>query len=373
MRAVRDLPRLGNLPMPQTADLLELTKNLISIPSPSGREGALAGWVEERMQGVAGETVRSANSVVHRGPAQAGRPLVVLAGHLDTVAPQGNAEPVVRGEDLIGLGSSDMKSGLAVMLALAGEETLRTSRFDLAWVFYECEEIEFERNGLRRLWDEMGWLAEADLAFLLEPTSCAVELGCLGSVHAEFTSPGRAAHSARPWLGANAVYRALPFLQRMSEREPADVETGGVTYRETVQVTRAEAGGGRNVVPSAFTMNVNFRYAPVRTPEEAVAEVRSWAPEEFEVEVVDVAPPAPPRSEHPLIQEFLELSGCEIRAKQAWTDVAQFAERDVPAMNFGPGIPELAHRAEESLPIANLGRAHDTLERFLRLQGTRRS
>jgi succinyl-diaminopimelate desuccinylase len=351
--------------MPPANDLLELTKQLISIPSPSRGEETLAGWVEERMRGLAGETVRIANSVVHRGPVQAGRPLVVLAGHLDTVAPQGNAEPEVRGENLFGLGSSDMKSGLAVMLALAATETVCNSRFDLAWVFYDCEEIEFEHNGLRRLWDEIGWLAEVDLAFLLEPTACAVELGCLGSVHAEFTAPGRAAHSARPWMGENAVYRAIPFLQQMSERAPVDIETGGVTYRETVQVTRALAGGGRNVVPPAFVMNVNFRYAPVRTPDEAVAEVRSWAPEGFAVEIVDVSPPAPPRSEHPLIREFLEHSGCEIRAKQAWTDVAQFAGRGVPAMNFGPGIPELAHRADESLPIANLDRAHKTLGRFL--------
>lgn len=351
--------------MSPATDLLELTKQLISIPSPSRGEEKLAGWIEERMRGLAGETIRIANSVVHRGPAQTGRPLVVLAGHLDTVAAQGNAEPVVRGEDLFGLGSSDMKSGLAVMLALAGPEMLQTSRFDLAWVFYECEEIEFEHNGMHRLWEELDWLAEADLAFLLEPTSCAVELGCLGSVHAEFTAPGLAAHSARPWMGENAVYRAIPFLKQMSERTPVDVETGGVTYRETVQVTRAAAGGGRNVVPPSFTMNVNFRYAPVRTPEEAVAEVRSWAPEGFEVEIADVAPAAPPRSEHPLIREFLDDSGCEIRAKQAWTDVAQFAGRGVPAMNFGPGIPELAHRADESLPIANLDRAQETLAGFL--------
>lgn len=348
-----------------TTDLLELTRQLISIPSPSREEEALAGWIERRLHGVAGETVRSGNSVVHLGPRREGRPLVVLAGHLDTVAPQGNAVPEVRGENLFGLGSSDMKSGLAVMLALAGEETLQASRFDLGWVFYECEEIEFEHNGLRRLLDEIGWLTQADLAVLLEPTACAVELGCLGSVHAEFTAPGRAAHSARPWLGENAIYRAIPFLQRLSEREPESVESGGVTFRETVQVTRAAAGGGRNVVPSAFTMNVNFRYAPVRTPEEAVAEVRSWAPEEFAVEVVDVAPPAPPRSDHPLIKEFLERSGCEIRAKQAWTDVAQFAARGVAAVNFGPGIPELAHRVDEALPIAHLDRAHATLLGFL--------
>jgi succinyl-diaminopimelate desuccinylase len=345
--------------------LVGLTTELMAIPSVSGEEGQLATWLERRLAEVPGESIRLGNNVVHLAPRTGDRPLVVLAGHLDTVAPQGNEEPRLDGDRLFGLGSSDMKSGIAVMLSLASEEMLSSARFDLAWVLYECEEIVFERNGLRRLWSQIDWLADAELAMLLEPTGCGIELGCMGSVHAEFTAPGRAAHSARPWLGENAIYRALPFLTRLAGREPEPVETGGVTFRETVQVTQAHAGSGRNVVPPSFTFNVNFRYAPVRTPEEAVAEVKSWTPEGFQVEILDVAPPAPPRSQHPLIDEFIRVSGGQTRAKQAWTDVAQFAARGIAAFNYGPGIPELAHRADEFVPIANLDLARETLRRFL--------
>lgn len=346
-----------------------LTAEMMAIPSVSGDEAALADHVAGRLAAVPGETVRVGNNVVHRGPGRAGRPLVVLAGHLDTVPPQGNATPRFAEGRLYGRGASDMKSGLAVMLALAGAgphgADLDAARFDLAWVFYDCEEVAFERNGLRRLWDAAPWLAGAALALLLEPTDCAAELGCLGSLHAEFTVRGRAAHSARPWLGENAVYKALPFLARLASAEPHPVTVGGVTYQETLQLTTARAGVGRNVVPDAFTCNVNRRFAPTRTPQEAAAELRSLAPAGVEVEIVDVSPGAPPASEHPLVAEFLERFALERRAKQAWTDVAQFAARGVPALNFGPGVPEAAHRDDESVPLANLERALAVLRAFL--------
>jgi succinyl-diaminopimelate desuccinylase len=363
---------------PDPGFLGALTAELMAIPSVSGDEAALATHVARRLAGVPGETVRIGNNVVHRGPLRPGRPLVVLAGHLDTVPAQGNAEPRFTAGRLCGRGASDMKSGLAVMLALAGAggaaagaqgdpgaADLEAARFDLAWVFYECEEVAYERNGLRRLWGEAPWLAEAALALLLEPTDCAAELGCLGSLHAEFTVRGRAAHSARPWLGDNAVYKALPFLARLASAEPRPVTVGGVTYQETLQVTTARAGVGRNVVPDAFTCNVNRRFAPTRTPAEAVAELRALAPVGVEVEIVDVSPAAPPATEQPLVAEFLGRFSLERRAKQAWTDVAQFAERGVPALNFGPGVPETAHRADESVPLANLERALTVLREFL--------
>jgi len=354
-------------------DLGALAAELVGIPSVSGAEAALAERVTEWFTAVPGETHRLGNNVVHRGPPRPGRPLVVLAGHLDTVPPQGNAEPRFADGRLYGRGASDMKAGLAVMLALAGAAGragvsaagLDAARFDLAWVFYECEEVAFERNGLRRLWPELPWLADAALAFLLEPTDCAAELGCLGSLHAEFTVRGRAAHSARPWLGENALYKALPFLARLASAEPHPVTTGGVTYQETLEVTTARCGVGRNVVPDVFTCNVNRRFAPTRTPEEAVAELCALAPPGVEVEVVDVSPGAPPATGHPLIAEFLDRFALERRAKQAWTDVAQFAQRGVPALNFGPGVPETAHRPDESVPLANLDRALAVLRDFL--------
>jgi succinyl-diaminopimelate desuccinylase len=350
---------------PAATPLAELAAELVAIPSVSGGEAALAERVATWFAPVAGDTFRLGSNVAHRGPARPGRPLVVLAGHLDTVPAQGNAEPELRGGRLYGRGASDMKSGLAVMMALARDADPAAARFDLAWVFYECEEVAFERNGLRRLWSELPWLAGAALAILLEPTDCAAELGCLGSINVEFTVRGRAAHSARPWLGENALYAALPLLERLAAVDPVPVTTGGVTYSETLQVTTARCGIGRNVVPDAFTFNVNRRFAPTRTAEAAVHELRALAPPGVEVEVVDVSPPAPPAADEPLVAELLERFGLERRAKQAWTDVAQFAGRGVPALNFGPGIPELAHRADESVPLANLDRARSVLHSFL--------
>jgi succinyl-diaminopimelate desuccinylase len=345
-------------------DLVELTSELIAVPSVSGNEGAIADWVERRLQGVPGERHRVDHNVVHLAPRRAGHPLAVLAGHLDTVPAQGNESPRVERGRLFGLGATDMKAGLAVMLELA-RRPVATSRFDVAFVFYECEEVAFEKNGLRKLWDPLPWLAQADVAVLLEPTDCAVELGCVGSLNVEITAVGRAAHSARPWLGENAVYKALPLLERLRAMEPRAVTLAGVTYQETLAVTLAKAGIGRNVVPERFTVNVNRRYAPNRTPEEAIAEMRALVPESFEFQVVDVSPPAPPLAEQPLVAEFLSRFGLERRAKQGWTDVAQFTQRGVPAFNFGPGVPELAHRPDESLPVDNLERAYRVLAEFL--------
>jgi succinyl-diaminopimelate desuccinylase len=350
---------------PAATALAELTAELVAIPSVSGDEGALAEHVAGWLTRAPGETLRLGNNVAHRAAGRPGRPLVVLAGHLDTVPAQGNAEPRVEGGRLYGRGASDMKSGLAVMLALARDADPAAARFDLGWVFYECEEVAFERNGLRRLWRELPWLGEAALAILLEPTDCAAELGCLGSINVEYTVRGVAAHSARPWLGENALYAALPLLERLAAVDPVPVTAGGVTYSETLQVTTARCGVGRNVVPDAFTCNVNRRFAPTRTVEAAIHELRQLAPPGAEVEVVDVSPPAPPADDHPLVAELIERFALERRAKQAWTDVAQFAERGVPALNFGPGVPELAHRADESVPLANLERARSVLHSFL--------
>lgn len=343
--------------------LAERAAQLVAIPSVSGNERAIADFVEAEARRLPGEVWRVSHTVVHRAPPR-GRPMLVLAGHLDTVPAQGNETPRLAGGSLFGLGACDMKAGVAVQLALAESLAGADTRFDLAFVYYECEEVSLARNGLAKLWGPCPWLAEADLAILLEPTGGAVELGCQGSLHAEITVAGRSAHSARPWLGENAIYKALPLLSRLAAMAAAPVEVDGVTYRETVQVTEARAGQGRNVVPAAFTMNVNYRYAPHRTPEEAAAVAESWGGDGARVEVVDVAPPAPPRRAHPRVREFTTRFGLPVRGKQGWTDVAQFAERGVAAFNYGPGDPELAHRADEHVPIPDLERIYAVLAAF---------
>ncbi len=350
-------------------DLVALTSRLVDIPSVSGDEGALADYIvnELRPQCPPCEISRRGHNVVLRGPQRPERPSIILAGHLDTVPPAGNEKARLRDDRLYGLGTSDMKSGLAVMIALAKTVDWLQARANLTFVFYECEEVSLERNGLRKLFPEMPALAAADLAILLEPTDATVELGCLGTLNAKITARGRAAHSARPWLGENAILKAVPFLARFAALVPRPVTVGGVEFLETFQITTAEGGRARNVIPDAFAMNVNFRYAPTRTPAEAVAELRGMVPEGFDFDLVDAAPPGVVRSDHPLIEDLLGRFALTRRGKQAWTDVAQFSERGVAAVNFGPGVPEQAHQAEEFVPVANLSRAYGVLFDFVSL------
>ncbi len=355
------------MPSLNPPDLVALTTRLVDVPSVSGDEDALANFIanELRTQCPPCDLVRLGKNLVLRGPQRPDRPAIVLAGHLDTVPPAGNEKARVRDGRLYGLGSSDMKSGLAVMIALARTVDWIHARANLTFVFYECEEVSLERNGLRKILPEQPQLAAADLAILLEPTDNALELGCLGTLNAKITARGRAAHSARPWLGENAIAKAVPFLARFSSLAPRPVTVGGVEFLETFQVTMAEGGRARNVVPDSFAMNVNFRYAPTRTPAEAVAELRGMVPAGFDFDIVDVAPPGVVKSDHPLIEDLLGRFALEKKGKQAWTDVAQFTERGVAAVNFGPGVPEQAHQADEFVPVENLNRSYAVLHAFV--------
>jgi succinyl-diaminopimelate desuccinylase len=349
------------------SELVALTARLIDIPSVSGSEGVLADFVvsELRPQCPPCDLVRTGHNVILRGPSRPERPSILLAGHLDTVPPAGNERPRLKGGMLHGLGASDMKAGLAVMIALAQSVEWVRARANLTFVFYECEEIALEKNGLRKLFPDDPLLTQQDLAILLEPTDNAVELGCLGTLNARVTARGRAAHSARPWQGENAIYKAVPFLARFASLAPRAVEVSGVTFQETFQITMAEGGRAKNVVPDRLALNVNYRYAPTRTPAEAVAELRAMVPPGFEFDVVDVAPPGIVRGDHPLVIDLLGRFRLDRRAKQAWTDVAQFSERGVAAVNFGPGVPAQAHQADEHVPVENLPRAYDVLHEFV--------
>jgi succinyl-diaminopimelate desuccinylase len=261
-----------------------------------------------------------------------------------------------------------MKGALAVMLHLARAGRRKAS---LGLVFYDCEEVAYERNGLRPLFAAEPWLEKTDLAVLMEPTDNVLELGCLGTLHARVTFTGVAAHSARPWTGRNAIHQAAPFLARLAGHGEREFRDGPARFREVINVTRAEGGHARNVLPDRFHLNVNLRFAPDRSPADAEAFLRSLVPGEASVEIVDLAPAALPRAESPLIRTLIAGHGLETRAKQAWTDVAQFAARGIPAVNFGPGIPELAHTVAESIPVANLVRSYEILDAFLGPEATR--
>jgi succinyl-diaminopimelate desuccinylase len=351
-------------PADRIADMLE---TLVNIPSVTGQEGAIADWLMNRLRGrPGGELLRSGHSVVWRPvPGHPRRPLLVLAGHIDTVPPQGNDRARREDGKLFGLGTTDMKGGDAVMLALLDVLHPNELRFDVAAVFYDAEEGPHANNGLKRLLNEMPWLREATLAILLEPTDLKVELGCNGVINAEVTVRGKSAHSARPWTGVNAVQRAASWLAEITRFEPRPVQFAGAEFVETLQVTLLKAGRARNIVPDELVANLNYRFTPDRTLAEAERTLRAMVPPEFEVAVVDAAEPGRVCGDDPEVQSFVRRFAAKVAGKQGWTDVAQFTAAGVPAFNFGPGIPELCHQPGEFCPIANLETACRWLQEFV--------
>jgi len=356
---------------PTTDALADLLATLVDIPSVTGNEAAIADFVHSRLRARAtGEIHRRHHSLVWRGP-QRGRPLVVLAGHLDTVPPNQNEKARREGDRLYGLGSTDMKGGDAVMLGLLETLDPEALRFDLAMIFYEAEEGPAQNNSLPKLLAELPWLREASLGVLLEPTSGQVELGCNGALNVEVRVRGVSAHSARPWTGVNAIEKACDWLAAVTRFPTQPVVLQGAEFKETLQVTTLHAGRARNVVPDELVANLNYRFPPDRSVTDAERRVRALVPTEFEVVVVDVAPPGKMCGDHPLVAEFVARTGAKTAGKQGWTDVARFTEAGIPAFNFGPGVPELAHQRDEYCPIENLGTAYAWLREFLSPEAAR--
>jgi succinyl-diaminopimelate desuccinylase len=344
-------------------DLLALTAELVDIPSVSWKEQALADRVEADLRAVPWlEVDRVGDNVV--GRTNLGRETrLILAGHTDTVPPNGNAQATLEGDRLRGVGSADMKSGLAVMLDLA--RTIENPTSDLTFVFYAREEIAFEHSGLRELEEARPELLEGDVALLGEPTAGAIEAGCQGTMRLRIMLRGARAHTARPWMGRNAIHRLaglLSVFELYEERRPV---LDGCEYREALQAVRVEGGVAGNVVPDQVEVIVNHRFAPDRSPadaEEHVREVVAAAIGEGDViEVVDVAAAAAPGLSHPVLRSLVERNGLEVRAKLGWTDVAFFAARGMPAANFGPGDSELAHTAAESVTRDQIEHVHGAL------------
>jgi succinyl-diaminopimelate desuccinylase len=351
-----------------THDLLALTESLCAIPSVSGTEAVLADVVEARLRGGAGplQVERIGANIVAR--TQLGRERrIVLGGHLDTVPANGNQAPRRVDDVLHGLGTADMKGGLAVMLALAEDLGRKQPRFDVTLVFYEGEEVADEFNGLRRLFEESPELVHGDLAILLEPTGGWIEAGCQGTIHVQATFDGARAHSARPWMGKNAIHLAAPLLERCANFDAAIVDVDSLAYRESLQVVRIEGGIANNVVPDRCTVVINRRYAPSRSLEEAVEEMLQFCTKSGadRVEVLNASMAAPPNLMHPLIAEITGVYDLPVRPKLGWTDVARFAAHGIAACNFGPGDPELAHTAEERVERISLDACLALLEAFL--------
>jgi succinyl-diaminopimelate desuccinylase len=346
-----------------TADPVALTAALVDVPSVSGDEAALADAVERALREQAPhlEVVRFGDAVLAR--THLGRERrVLLAGHLDTVPVADNLPSRRDGGLLYGCGTSDMKAGDAVFAHLAA--TLPEPRHDLTLVFYDCEEVEAARNGLGRIEREHREWLDADLAILGEPTGGLVEAGCQGTLRVEVRTRGRRAHSARSWLGDNAVHRAAEVLDRLAAYRARSVEIDGCGYREGLQAVRIAGGVAGNVVPDECVVTVNFRFAPDRDAAAAEAHVHEVF-DGFEVALTDLAPGALPGLGTPAAQEFLAATGLAPRGKYGWTDVARFAALGVPALNYGPGDPNLAHTREEHVDTAEVTRATEVLRRFL--------
>jgi succinyl-diaminopimelate desuccinylase len=327
-----------------TAPVDALAATLVDIPSPSGSEGRLADAVEAALRTLPHLRVeRDGDAVVARTFLDR-RQRVVFAGHLDTV-PVADNLPVRRdGDRLYGCGTSDMKAGLAVMLRLAAavEAPVR----DVTYLFYDNEEADAARNGLGRLARGCPeWLA-ADFAVLMEPTANRAEAGCQGTLRVLVAIPGKRAHSARGWLGENAIHRAGPLLTRLAEYTARRVDIDGCEYREGINAVRIEGGVSGNVIPDRCTLTVNYRFAPDRSEAEALAHVQEvMAP--FECVLTDSAPGALPGLEAAAAKAFIAAVGGEVVGKLGWTDVARFSAQGVPAINFGPGDPGVAHSRDE--------------------------
>lgn len=346
----------------QLADPVELTRALVDIESVSGDEGDIADAVERALRPIPHlSTERSGNVVFAR--TDLGREhRVVLAGHLDTVPLHDNFPSRQEGDLMYGCGTSDMKSGTAVALHLAA--TVAEPVHDVSYIFYDCEEIESERNGLGIVARSHPEWFEADLAFLLEPTHGEVEAGCQGTMRAQIKATGVRAHSARSWLGDNAIHHAGAILERLRDYRAREVVIDGCTYREGLNAVGVTGGVAGNVIPDECMVTVNFRFAPDRTTQQAADHVRALF-DDFEVTVTDMAAAAPPGLSAPVVREFLGRVGRPAVAKLGWTDVSRFAEMGVPALNFGPGDPNLAHTKNEHVSCALINSCADTMREYL--------
>ncbi|HMJ12488.1 MAG TPA: succinyl-diaminopimelate desuccinylase [Polyangiaceae bacterium] len=338
---------------------------LCSVPSPIGEERALCDAILAlcEAQPLAAGVRRYGDSLVVPLTRCPGAPHVILAGHLDVVRSEHEGPARIDGDRLYGPGAADMKSGLALMLALLAPE--RRPSVSVTLVFYAREEGPYAENELGSVLDLDPELLQANVAVALEPSDNKLQLGCCGSLHASVRFSGRTAHSARPWQGENAIYKAAPLLARLERLEPETREIDGLVYTNVFSATLARGGRARNIVPDSFELNVNHRFAPDSTLETARRRIIELVNGEAGVEFVDESPAALPRRAHPLIAALAESGVLAIEAKQAWTDVARFAANGVAAVNFGPGVQAQAHQRNEWTSISQLETGDRILKRWL--------
>ncbi|TML09588.1 MAG: succinyl-diaminopimelate desuccinylase [Actinobacteria bacterium] len=363
----RQNPHVRDRELPRR--LAEGTLALVNIPSVSRLEAEAMAHVRAELPL---EPVWASDDVLFAtSERRAGRPLVLLAGHVDTVPAQDNLPGRIEGDAVVGLGASDMKGGLAVMLALADWALAATPDLDLdlGFLFFTREELPAGESPVPGFLQACPEARDAELVIVLEPTDNELHVGCVGNLSAQLTFRGVSAHSARPWTGENAIHKAAVALAPLAALEPLEVEVDGLVFREVVSAVAIEGGIADNVVPDRCTARLNYRYAPGRSREAAEARLRELTGD-AELEILGNSPPAHVVVDRPLVTRLREAGGFAVKPKQAWTPVAQFAEAGLDAVNLGPGATRFAHRADEQIQTGELVRTFEALRRFVSRPGT---
>lgn len=343
------------------------TLALINISSVSRDEQAIMAAIRAGLPGGFEEWYADGDALVVATPRRRGVPLVVLAGHVDTVPAQGNLPGRIADGHVIGLGASDMKGGVAVMLEIADwiARDVPERAVDLVWVIFTREELPVSESPLPAAFAACPNLAEAALAIVMEPTDNTVQAGCLGNLNATLRFRGASAHSARPWTGDNAINRAVVGLGSLINVAPRVVEIDGFTFTEVLSITRIHGGIADNVIPDLVECHLNFRFTPDRTLDQACEVVRDLVGGVGELEITSVSPAGRVAPRTPLLERLIASGGFAMAPKQAWTPVAQFTQVGIDAVNFGPGATAMAHARHERIAVAELVRAYDALQRFI--------
>ena len=343
-------------------ELGNLTLDLVNISSVSKDEKSIADSIEKTLQGYGHlKITRVSNSLVAQTNF-GNKQRVVIAGHIDTVPANNNFPGKMNNSEIVGLGSVDMKSGIAVALRLASEIT--NSNFDITYLFYESEEIETKFNGLELITKQQKDLLNCDFAILMEPTNGILEVGCQGSLRFEVSSTGKRSHSARWWNGENAIHKTNKILEILNNYKSREPEIDGYKFREGLQAVKINGGIAGNVVPDSVSVSINHRFAPDTTIDQATTNMKNLF-KDFNFHLVDAANAAPTGLANPLIREFVSSVGKNIAPKFGWTDVARFANAGIPAINFGPGDPNLAHHPDEKVSITQINDVYETLKKWL--------
>lgn len=347
--------------------LVEYTKTLVEIPSVIGNEKEIADFVESFLNKFYPKEniIRYNNSILAYDNFDSSKKTIALVGHLDTVPGENEYTGQILDGKVYGLGASDMKAGLAVMMGLVDYFYNKEKRFNTIYVFYEKEEGPYIDNGLEPLLKEFDIIQKADLAFALEPTDNKVQVGCLGTMHASIIFEGKRAHSARPWQGENAIHKSVNFLKRLSDFGIKEYEFEGMKFYEVMNATMVDFSGGRNIIPDKFVINVNYRFAPGKTIEEAKKDILNIVNGEAKVEFTDLCPSGRVCLDNVLLQEFIRKFNLPVEAKQAWTDVARLSLYGIDAVNFGPGNASQAHQKNEYVEIKNIVENFNIFKSFL--------